>query len=65
MFYICIHNDKVIEYAEEYAYETEEEKRWADMNYRRLVMECFQRGDELWTPYYSKEKQFSFPGKKK
>ena len=65
MLYICIHNDTKIEYAEEYAYTTEDEKRWADDNHRRLITECFLRLPEIWESYRSTEKPFSFEVKKK
>ena len=65
MFYICIHNDKVIDFAEEYPYETADEIAWANQNYARLVAECSLRFPELWVPYFSTEKQFAFEVKKK
>ena len=60
MFYICIHNDIEIEFAEQYPYEDQDEKDWAIRNYGRLVTECSLRLPELWIPYCSTEKQFEF-----
>ena len=65
MLYICIHNDTKIEYAEEYAYEIDEEKEWANTNYCRLTTECFLRIPEIWQAYRSTEKPFAFEEKKK
>ena len=60
MLYICIHNETKIEYAEEYPTETKKEQDWAVINANRLVAECQCRMPEIWMPYASTEKPFSF-----
>lgn len=63
MLYICIFNESegLIEYPEEYPYDTNGEKDWANKNYDRLDLECRARGLAAgWEPYKSEEVQFSF-----
>jgi len=61
MLYICIHDDKKIEFAEEWPTDTPEEKDWAIRNADRLALECRSRGDSSgFVPYASEDGPFAF-----
>jgi len=61
MLYICIHDDKKIEFAEEWPTDTLEEKEWAKKNAERLDLECRSRGDAAgFVPYASEDGPFAF-----